>query len=128
MSLPCERHFGQYSRKDRCHICRAGAYCVTNLRLKDPREICALGCILEERAIRAALQSRRRHAGLPPQAAADCANAGDVASEIAANRRFHFVTLEGPSRSHTFRLNRMLWDSVRRAGRCAATCRRSGWP
>jgi DNA-binding GntR family transcriptional regulator len=48
-------------------------------------------------------------------AAHDCAEAaaaGDVAAELAANRRFHFALLESPQQTHTTRLIRLLWDST----------------
>ncbi|HXW84235.1 MAG TPA: GntR family transcriptional regulator [Candidatus Binataceae bacterium] len=91
-------------------------YLVTELRIEDLREIYELRRILEERAVRAALPefdavtlARIR------QAAADCVDAvqaGDVAAELAANRRFHFAILERPSQPHTLRVIRLLWDST----------------
>ena len=58
---------------------------------------------------------RRRRAGADHLAAADCvraAEAGDVAAELEANRRFHFGMLEAPDRPHVMRLIRLLWDST----------------
>ena len=37
---------------------------------------------------------------------------GDVAAELAANRRFHFAILDSPDQPHTLRLIRLLWDST----------------
>lgn len=91
-------------------------YFVTELRIEDLREIYELRRILEERAVRAALPGLDDEAlGRIQQAAADCVNAvesGDVASELAANRRFHFAMLESPSQPHTLRVIRLLWDST----------------
>jgi DNA-binding GntR family transcriptional regulator len=91
-------------------------YFVTELRIEDLREIYELRRILEERAVRAALPGLDDEGlGRIRRAAADCADAvqkGDVASELAANRRFHFAMLEVPTQPHTFRLIRLLWDST----------------
>jgi DNA-binding GntR family transcriptional regulator len=91
-------------------------YFVTELRIEDLREIYELRAILEERAVRAALPALDDEAlGRIQQAAADCANAvdsGDVASELAANRRFHFAMLEPASQPHNLRVIRLLWDST----------------
>jgi DNA-binding GntR family transcriptional regulator len=91
-------------------------YFVTELRIEDIREIYALRRVLEERAIRTALpEFDDETLGRIRQAAADCVDAvesGDVASELAANRRFHFAMLDTPSQPHTFRLIRLLWDST----------------
>jgi DNA-binding GntR family transcriptional regulator len=48
-------------------------------------------------------------------AARECAAAGaagDVATELAANRRFHFAVLEHSAHPHLLRLIRLLWDST----------------
>jgi DNA-binding GntR family transcriptional regulator len=91
-------------------------YYVTELRIEDLAEIYELRRVLEERAVRQALPSLDDDAlervGV---AAADClraAEAGEVAAELAANRRFHFGLLESPEQSHTMRLIRLLWDST----------------
>jgi DNA-binding GntR family transcriptional regulator len=91
-------------------------YFVTELRIADLEEIYALREVLEARAARHALptlddDALQRIAG----AAQDCVHAaetGDVAAELAANRRFHFAILEAPDRPHVFRLIRLLWDST----------------
>jgi DNA-binding GntR family transcriptional regulator len=91
-------------------------YLVTELRLADLEEIYELRRVLEERAARHALPlldaaTLERVA----DAAADCvraADAGDVAAELEANRRFHFAILDAPSQPHAMRLIRLLWDST----------------
>lgn len=89
-------------------------YVLAELELDELREIYGLRRLLEERALRAALPGLDEEAiARVRQAAADCASAvsdRDVASQIAANRRFHFAMLETPSQPHTFNLIRLLWD------------------
>ena len=91
-------------------------YFVTELRIADLDEIYALRQILEERAARHALPELDEDAlQRITSAAADCVNAaeaGDVAAELAANRRFHFAILESPDHPHVLRLIRLLWDST----------------
>jgi DNA-binding GntR family transcriptional regulator len=91
-------------------------YFVTELRIADLEEIYDLRRVLEERAARQALPALDDDALARLQAAArdcaDAAGAGDVAAELAANRRFHFAILEAPGRPHVLRLIRMLWDST----------------
>jgi DNA-binding GntR family transcriptional regulator len=91
-------------------------YFVTELSVSDLREIYELRRVLEERAARAALPDldaetleRIREAA---SACVVAANAGDVARELAANRRFHFAILDSPALPHTMRLIRLLWDST----------------
>jgi DNA-binding GntR family transcriptional regulator len=91
-------------------------YFVTELRLADLTEIYALRALLEAQAARHALP-RLDDAALARirAAAADCAAAaaaGDVAAELAANRRLHFTILEAPDQPHALRLIRLLWDST----------------
>jgi DNA-binding GntR family transcriptional regulator len=48
-------------------------------------------------------------------AAKDCVEAaevGDMAAELAANRRFHFGIFESPEQPHALRLIRLLWEST----------------
>ncbi|MGO9972892.1 MAG: GntR family transcriptional regulator [Solirubrobacteraceae bacterium] len=91
-------------------------YFVTELRIGDLDEIYALRRLLEERAARHALPSLgEEQLALMEQAARDCeqtAKTGDVASELQANRRFHFAILSAPDQPHTMRLIRLLWDST----------------
>jgi DNA-binding GntR family transcriptional regulator len=91
-------------------------YFVTELRMADLEEIYGLRRVLEERAAREALPALRAPAlARVEAAAADCvaaAAAGDVAGELAANRRFHFALLEAPENPHAMRIIRMLWDST----------------
>jgi DNA-binding GntR family transcriptional regulator len=91
-------------------------YLVTELRIEDLAEIYELRQILEERAVRRALP-RLDDAALDgiTLAAADCvtaAEAGDVAAELEANRRFHFGLMETPDQPHMLRVIRLLWDST----------------
>jgi DNA-binding GntR family transcriptional regulator len=91
-------------------------YFVTELRIADLEEIYALRALLEGRAARHALPAlddealeRVREAA---QACEDAAGSGDVAAELAANRRFHFGLLEAPGQPHALRVIRLLWDST----------------
>ena len=91
-------------------------YFITELHVDDLEEIYALRQLLEERAVRPALPALDDDAveRIEP-AARDCVDAagrGDVAAELAANRRFHFGMLESPDQPHTMRLIRLLWDST----------------
>ena len=72
--------------------------------------------VLEERAARLALPvlddealERVREAA---RECVDAAGSGDVAAELAANRRFHFGLLDAPGQPHTLRVIRLLWDST----------------
>lgn len=91
-------------------------YFVTELNVADLTEIYALRAVLEERAARFALPAlddetldRVREAALE---CVDAAGSGDVAGELAANRRFHFGLLDAPGQPHTLRVIRLLWDST----------------
>jgi DNA-binding GntR family transcriptional regulator len=91
-------------------------YFVTELRIADLEEIYGLRRLLEERAARSALPTLDTDSlARIEAAAAECvaaAEAGDVAAELAANRRFHFAILESPDQPHTMRHIRLLWDST----------------
>jgi DNA-binding GntR family transcriptional regulator len=91
-------------------------YFVTALHMEDLVEIYELRQILEERAVRQSLPSLDEDAlERISIAAADCvraAEAGDIAAELEANRRFHFGMLESPEQPHTMRVIRLLWDST----------------
>lgn len=91
-------------------------YVVTELALEDLREIYELRQVLEERAVRRALPLLSDDALARVRAAAAevdvAARAGDVAGELAANRRFHFGLLEAPGQPHALRVIRLLWDST----------------
>jgi DNA-binding GntR family transcriptional regulator len=91
-------------------------YFVTELRMADLEEIYALRALLEARAARHALPAlddealeRVREAA---RACVEAAAGGDVAGELAANRRFHFGLLEAPGQPHALRVIRLLWDST----------------
>jgi DNA-binding GntR family transcriptional regulator len=91
-------------------------YFVTELNIADLEEIYGLRALLEARAARHALPvldeealERVREAA---RACAAAAEAGDVAAELAANRRFHFGILDAPGQPHALRVIRLLWDST----------------
>lgn len=91
-------------------------YFVTELNAADLVEIYALRQLLEERAARHALPTLDEDALERIELAArECeaaAAAGDVAAELAANRRFHFAILEAPGQPHVLRVIKLLWDST----------------
>jgi DNA-binding GntR family transcriptional regulator len=91
-------------------------YFVTELHTADLDEIYELRRVLEERAARHSLPLLDADAlDRISLAARDCAQAaavGDVAAELAANRRFHFGILEAPDNPHLMRLIRLLWDAT----------------
>ena len=91
-------------------------YFVTELDIADLREIYELRRILEARAARAALPFHDAPSiALAADAARECAaaaEAGDVARELEANRRFHFALLQAPGQQHTLRLIRLLWEAT----------------
>jgi DNA-binding GntR family transcriptional regulator len=91
-------------------------YFVTELSAEDLAEIYELRQVLEERAARQALPTLDEDTfDRIELAARDCveaAEAGDVAAELEANRRFHFAVLDSPDQIHTMRLIRLLWDST----------------
>ena len=91
-------------------------YFVTELRVEDVEEIYELRRVLEERAVRHALPDLDADAlarlALAAKDCVDAAQAGDVAGELEANRRFHFAMFEAPDQVHAMRLIRLLWDST----------------
>jgi DNA-binding GntR family transcriptional regulator len=91
-------------------------YHVTDLKVADLEEIYELRRVLEERAARQALPTLDDDAlERVRQAARDCldaAEAGDVAAELQANRRFHFGMLQAEGQPHLFKHIRLLWDST----------------
>lgn len=91
-------------------------YFVTELRYEDLCEIYELRRVLEERATRHALPAldapALRRIDEAAHACAEAAAAGDVATELAANRAFHFAVMEAPGQPHVLRLIRLLWDST----------------
>jgi DNA-binding GntR family transcriptional regulator len=91
-------------------------YFVTELNVADLTEIYELRAVLEERAARHALPVLDEEAlDRVREAARECVDAagsGDVAAELAANRRFHFGMLDAPGQPHALRVIRLLWDST----------------
>jgi DNA-binding GntR family transcriptional regulator len=91
-------------------------YFVTELAIEDLEEIYELRALLEARALRSALPALDDDALRRIELAArDCVaavEAGDVAAELEANRRFHLQLLAAPDRPHTLELIRLLWDST----------------
>jgi DNA-binding GntR family transcriptional regulator len=91
-------------------------YFVTELNVADLTEIYELRAVLEERAARHALPALDDEAlERVREAARECVEAagqGDVAAELAANRRFHFGLLDAPGQPHALRVIRLLWDST----------------
>ena len=91
-------------------------YFVTELRASDLTEIYELRQVLEERCARHALPTldddTLQRIEIAARDCVDAAEAGDVAAELEANRRFHFAILESPDQVHAMRLIRLLWDST----------------
>jgi DNA-binding GntR family transcriptional regulator len=91
-------------------------YFVTELRIEDLEEIYTLRQMLEEFAARRALpkldEDGFARIALAAKECVDAAEAGNVAAELEANRRFHFAILEPPDQHHVMRLIRLLWDST----------------
>jgi DNA-binding GntR family transcriptional regulator len=91
-------------------------YFVTALEIADLEEIYGLRAMLEERAARHALashdDSELERIALAARDFAGSVDAGDVAAELEANRRFHLAILDAPDRPHTMRVIRQLWDST----------------
>lgn len=91
-------------------------YFMTELRAEDLEEIYELRQVLEERAARRALptldEGSLQRIELAAKECDDAAATGDVAGELAANRRFHFAILDSPGQVHTMRLIQLLWDST----------------
>jgi DNA-binding GntR family transcriptional regulator len=91
-------------------------YFVTELNAGDLAEIYGLRAVLEAQAARVVLPALDDAAfAVLEEAARECAAAGaagDVAGELAANRRFHFTLLTHPDHPHLLRLIRLLWDST----------------
>ncbi|MDQ2700814.1 MAG: GntR family transcriptional regulator [Actinomycetota bacterium] len=91
-------------------------YFVTRLAVSDLDEIYGLRAILEPLAIRGALAQLDADGLARLEAAASqCASAaaaGDVSTELSANRRFHFGFMEAPGQEHLMRLITMLWDAT----------------
>ena len=96
-------------------------YFVTELVIADLEEIYGLRAVLEDRAARHALASDLSEEGfeleleriaLAARDFVDAVEAGDVAAELEANRRFHLAILDSPDRPHTMRVIRQLWDST----------------
>ena len=91
-------------------------YFVTELALADLSEIYELRRLLEERAVRRALplldEDAEQRIAQAARECVDAAEAGDVAAELDANRRFHFAIFDAPGQPHVLRVIRLLWDST----------------
>lgn len=91
-------------------------YFVSELRIEDLEEIYELRRLLEERAARQAVALiGDAELGEVKEAASACVRAasrGEVATQLEANRRFHFAILGPGSGPYTTRLIRMLWDAT----------------
>jgi len=91
-------------------------YFVTELHVDDLKEIYELRKLLEERAARLALpaldEESLERIALAVRDCAQAADAGDIAAELEANRRFHFAILAASGHPHAMRLIRLLWDST----------------
>lgn len=91
-------------------------YFVTALEIGDLEEIYGLRAVLEGRAARAALstldEGELERVALAARDFVEAVEAGDVAAELEANRRFHLAILDSPDHPHTMRVIRQLWDST----------------
>lgn len=91
-------------------------YFVTELRAEDLREIYELRALLEDRAARSAVpvldEETLERIALAAEDCARAAQAGEIAAELEANRRFHFAILTSEEHPHAMRLIRLLWDST----------------
>ncbi|HEX3618163.1 MAG TPA: GntR family transcriptional regulator [Solirubrobacteraceae bacterium] len=91
-------------------------YFVTALQIADLEEIYGLRALLERRAARDALATldspELERIALAARDFEDAVDAGDVAAELEANRRFHLAILDSPEHPHTMRVIRQLWDST----------------
>ena len=91
-------------------------YLVTELSIDDLEEIYELRAVVEERAARQALpvldEQALERIMLAARECVEAADAGDVAAELAANRRFHLGILEAPDNPHHMRVIRLLWEST----------------
>jgi DNA-binding GntR family transcriptional regulator len=97
------------------YIPRRG-YFVTELHIEDLEEIFELRRLLEGRAARHAAEQLdddvvERMADDARECSAAAA-AGEVARELAANRRFHLGLFEVAGEPHLMRLVRLLWEST----------------
>ncbi len=91
-------------------------YFVSELRAADLEEIYSLRELLESRAARRSIASFDDDAIWRVESAAfdyeRAAVAGEIATALRANRRFHMSILESPDNPHTMRVIRSLWDST----------------
>jgi DNA-binding GntR family transcriptional regulator len=97
------------------YVARRG-YTVTRLDLSDLEEIYRLRALLEGDAVRRGLPLATAEDLAEIARAADaCRTAGaegDIASELTANRRFHFLLFELGASDHALRLIAGLWDGT----------------
>ena len=97
------------------YIPRRG-YFVTRLKVTDLEEIYGLRATLEPLAIRGAIpqldEDDMARLEASARESAQAAGNGDVATELSANRRFHFGFMEAPGQEHLMKLITMLWDAT----------------
>lgn len=113
---PVHEALGMLEREGQLAYVPGGGYFAVELRIEDAEELFELRAVLEEQAARDALPALDEPAlERMALAARDCVNAadtGEVAAQLAADRRFHFALFEACRRPHRLRLIRLVWNAV----------------